>query len=38
MDPVIKDPITEGKASVTGSFSDEEAKNLTAKLNEATVK
>jgi hypothetical protein len=38
MAPVVQAPITEGKAMVTGSFSDEEGKNLTAKINEAIGK
>jgi beta-lactamase regulating signal transducer with metallopeptidase domain len=42
MAPVINDPITGrkagGKAQITGSFSDEEGKELAAKINEAVGK
>jgi preprotein translocase subunit SecD len=33
--PVIQAEITEGKAEITGTFSEVEAKTLTAKINQA---
>jgi preprotein translocase subunit SecD len=35
MAPVVQEPITAGKATITGGFSDEEAKDLIAQINEA---
>jgi preprotein translocase subunit SecD len=35
MAPVVQSPITEGKASVTGSFSEDEASALVEKINAA---
>ena len=36
--PVIQAEITEGKAEITGTFSEIEAKTLTAKINQAIVR
>lgn len=36
--PVVRDPITGGKASISGSFTAAEAKDLAAKLNAAAAK
>src|SRR5438093_10811102 len=33
--PVIRSEISEGKAQITGSFTEEEARKLAAKINEA---
>ena len=33
--PIIRSPITEGKAVVTGNFSAEEAESLSRKINES---
>ena len=33
--PVIRSEITEGKAQITGSFTEQEAKELAAKINDA---
>ena len=33
--PVIRSEISEGKAQITGSFTEEEAKALAAKINDA---
>jgi beta-lactamase regulating signal transducer with metallopeptidase domain len=38
MAPVVQTPITGGKAQITGSFSDDEGKELVAKINEAVGK
>jgi hypothetical protein len=38
MAPVVQTEITGGKAVVTGGFSDDEAKDLTAKINDAAGK
>lgn len=35
MAPVVQTPITGGKAEITGSFSEDEANTLVAKINEA---
>jgi len=35
MAPVVETPVTDGKADITGTFSDEEGKSLTEKINEA---
>ena len=33
--PVIRSEISEGKAQITGSFTEEEARELAAKINNA---
>jgi preprotein translocase subunit SecD len=33
--PVIREEISEGKAQITGSFTEEEAQELAAKINDA---
>ena len=33
--PVIRSEITDGKFQINGNFSDEEAQQLAAKINEA---
>jgi preprotein translocase subunit SecD len=33
--PVIRSEITEGKAQITGPFTEEEARELAAKINDA---
>jgi preprotein translocase subunit SecD len=38
MAPVVQAEITEGKMQVTGSFSQEAARDLVAKINEAIGK
>jgi preprotein translocase subunit SecD len=38
MAPVVQSPITEGKASVTGGFSEDEASALVEKINAAKGK
>jgi len=35
--PVIRSEISGGKAQITGSFTEEEARELAAKINEAAV-
>ena len=36
--PVVRSPITGGKLQIDGSFTDQEAKDLAARLNEAIKK
>jgi len=36
--PVIQSPITGGKGQITGNFTEQEAKDLAAKINQAIVK
>jgi len=33
--PVVRSEISEGKAQITGAFTEEEARKLAAKINEA---
>jgi preprotein translocase subunit SecD len=33
--PVVRDEISGGKAQITGSFTEEEARELAAKINDA---
>jgi preprotein translocase subunit SecD len=33
--PVVQSEITDGKAQITGNFTEEEAQALVAKINEA---
>ena len=36
--PIIQSPITGGKGQITGNFTEQEAKNLAAKINKAIAR